>query len=53
MGVVQFHVSVRVGMEEFEAWKPEQIAAFLAGVAQVLTAARVLTAAGEEVRRAE
>lgn len=37
-GVVQFHVSVKVDMAEFAGWKPERIAAFFSGIAQVLAA---------------
>ncbi len=37
-GVVKFHVSVSVDMDELEGWKPERIAAFFAGIAQVLAA---------------
>lgn len=37
-GVVQFHVSVKVDMNEFEGWQPERIAAFFGGIAQVLSA---------------
>ncbi|HEY4639911.1 MAG TPA: hypothetical protein VII75_01080 [Thermoanaerobaculia bacterium] len=37
-GAVQFHVSVKVDMAEFAGWKPERIAAFFAGIAQVLAA---------------
>lgn len=37
-GAVNFHVSVRVDMGEFANWKPERIAAFFGGIAQVLAA---------------
>lgn len=37
-GAVNFHVSVRVDMGEFANWKPDRIAAFFAGMAQVLAA---------------
>ena len=37
-GVVQFHVSVKVDMKEFAGWAPDRIAAFFAGIAQVLAA---------------
>ncbi len=37
-GVVQFHVSVKVDMNEFKSWAPDRIAAFFAGIAQVLAA---------------
>jgi hypothetical protein len=37
-GTVQFHVSVSVDMAEFAGWKPERIAAFFNGIAQVLAA---------------
>lgn len=37
-GTVQFHVSVRVDMNEFADWSPERIAAFFGGIAQVLAA---------------
>jgi hypothetical protein len=37
-GVVQFHVSVKVDMKEFSGWQSDRIAAFFAGIAQVLAA---------------
>lgn len=37
-GAVNFNVSVRVDMGEFATWKPERIAAFFNGMAQVLAA---------------
>lgn len=37
-GAVNFNVSVRVDMGEFASWKPERIAAFFNGMAQVLAA---------------
>jgi len=37
-GVVQFHVSVKVDMEEFAGWPADRIAAFFSGIAQVLAA---------------
>jgi hypothetical protein len=37
-GAAHFNVSVRVGVNEFDGWKPEQIAAFFAGIAEVLKA---------------
>jgi hypothetical protein len=37
-GLVQFAVSVRVDMTELRTWKPDRIAAFFAGIAQVLAA---------------
>lgn len=37
-GQLQFAVSVRVDMSEFSSWRPDRIAAFFAGVAQVLAA---------------
>jgi hypothetical protein len=37
-GAVNFNVSVRVDMGEFANWKPERIAAFFNGMAQVLAA---------------
>lgn len=37
-GVVQFHITVKVSMSEFAAWKPERISAFFSGIAQVLAA---------------
>lgn len=37
-GTVQFHVSVRVDMNEFAGWKADRIAAFFGGIAQVLAA---------------
>lgn len=37
-GVVQFHVSIRVTMQEMAGWSPDRIAAFFAGLAKVLAA---------------
>jgi hypothetical protein len=37
-GAVHFNVSVKVDMKELEGWKPERIAAFFNGIAQVLAA---------------
>jgi len=37
-GAVNFNVSVRIDMAEFATWKPERIAAFFNGMAQVLAA---------------
>jgi hypothetical protein len=37
-GVVQFHVSIRVTMQEMAGWSPDRISAFFAGLAQVLAA---------------
>ena len=37
-GVVQFHVSIKVDMAELSTWTPDRIAAFFAGIAQVLAA---------------
>jgi hypothetical protein len=37
-GAVHFNVSVRVDMEQFAGWQPERIAAFFAGIAEVLKA---------------
>ena len=37
-GIVQFHVDVRVTMREMADWAPDRIAAFFAGLAQVLAA---------------
>ena len=37
-GAVNFNVSVRVEMSEFKTWKPEVVAAFFNGMAQVLAA---------------
>lgn len=46
-GAVQFHVDVTVDMKEMATWKPEVVAAFFAGVAQVISAkAMVERAAG-------
>lgn len=39
-GAVQFHVDVRVDMDELEGWKPDRIAAFFNGIAAVLSAKR-------------
>lgn len=37
-GGVQFHVSIKVDMKEMAGWTPDRIAAFFAGLAQVLAA---------------
>jgi hypothetical protein len=37
-GAVQFHVSIRVSMQEMGGWAPDRISAFFAGLAQVLAA---------------
>jgi hypothetical protein len=37
-GAVNFHVTVKVDMGEFAGWQPDRIAAFFAGIAQVLSA---------------
>lgn len=37
-GTVQFHISVKVDMNEFSGWKADRIAAFFGGIAQVLAA---------------
>jgi hypothetical protein len=37
-GVVRFNVSVKVDMAEFAGWKPDRIASFFGGIAQVLAA---------------
>jgi hypothetical protein len=37
-GGVQFHVGIRVTMEEMAGWAPDRITAFFAGLAQVLAA---------------
>jgi hypothetical protein len=37
-GAVQFHVSIRVSMQEMAGWTPDRISAFFAGLAQVLAA---------------
>jgi len=37
-GVVQFHISVKVDMNEFAGWPAERISAFFSGIAQVLAA---------------
>jgi hypothetical protein len=37
-GAVQFHVSIRVTMQEMASWTPDRISAFFAGLAQVLAA---------------
>jgi hypothetical protein len=37
-GAVQFHVSIRVTMQEMAGWTPDRISAFFAGLAQVLAA---------------
>jgi len=39
---VSFNVSARVGFEEsFRGWQPAQIAAFMRGIAQVISAAQL------------
>lgn len=38
LGVVKFNVSVNVDMSEFAGWQADRIAAFFAGIAQVLAA---------------
>ncbi len=48
-GVVQFHVSVKVGMNEFANWSPDRISAFFNGIAAVLAAkAAIEQEAGSE-----
>lgn len=37
-GAVQFHVSIRVSMNEIAGWSPDRITAFFNGLAQVLAA---------------
>ncbi len=37
-GAVQFHVSIKVSMQEMSGWTPDRIGAFFAGLAQVLAA---------------
>jgi hypothetical protein len=37
-GAVQFHVSIRVSMQEMSGWTPDRITAFFTGLAQVLAA---------------
>jgi hypothetical protein len=37
-GAVQFHVSIRVSMQEMAGWTPDRITAFFTGLAQVLAA---------------
>jgi hypothetical protein len=37
-GAVQFHVSIKVSMQEMSGWAPDRIGAFFAGLAQVLAA---------------
>jgi len=37
-GAVQFHVSIKVSMQEMSGWTPDRISAFFAGLAQVLAA---------------
>ena len=37
-GIIQFNISVKVDMTEFAGWEPSRIAAFFAGIAQVLAA---------------
>jgi hypothetical protein len=47
-GVVQFHVSVKVDMNEFKGWNPDRIAAFFGGIAQVLAAKGQIEQEGTE-----
>jgi len=47
-GAVNFNVSVRVDMGEFASWKPERIAAFFNGMAQVLAAKADVEKSGSE-----
>lgn len=35
---ISFNVSVRIDLSEFDKWEPEQIEAFLGGVALVIAA---------------
>ena len=35
-GVIQFHVNIKVEMNELAGWQPERITAFLNGIARVL-----------------
>jgi hypothetical protein len=37
-GVVNFHVDVKINMDEFARWSPDRISAFFSGIAQVLAA---------------
>ena len=37
-GLLQFAVNVRVDMAEIRTWRPDRIAAFFTGIAQVLAA---------------
>lgn len=41
-GIINFHVDVRVDMEEFSDWSADRISAFFSGVAQVLAAKSAL-----------
>ncbi|HEY0766202.1 MAG TPA: hypothetical protein VGD61_27720 [Pyrinomonadaceae bacterium] len=48
-GAVQFNISVKVDMAEFENWQPELVTAFFGGIAAVLSAkAAVEKAAGKK-----
>jgi hypothetical protein len=49
-GAVNFNVSVRVDMGEFASWKPERIAAFFNGMAQVLAAKADVEKSGSELK---
>lgn len=37
-GVIQFQINVRVDLKEISGWRPERIAAFFSGIAQVVAA---------------
>lgn len=47
-GIVQFHISVRVEMNQFANWRPDRIAAFFSGIAQVLAAKADVEKGGSE-----
>lgn len=48
-GIVQFNISAKVDMQELATWSPDRIAAFFAGIAQVLAAKKGV----EEVANAQ
>ena len=37
-GVIQFQIDVRVDLKEISGWRPDRIAAFFSGIAQVVAA---------------
>lgn len=47
-GAINFHISVRVNMEEFSTWRPDRITAFFGGIAQMLAAKAKIEKGGSE-----